>query len=114
MRRLKVAYRPEAREDLKNIYFSVLRASQNKTTALRFYERIRDRCERIGLVPFGGRPRNDLGHGLRMAPFEHSAVIIYKVEAHCVRIANVFYGGQDYETFYLGTSTEDEDHESNE
>jgi toxin ParE1/3/4 len=41
-------------------------------------------------------------------PFEHSAVIAYKVEADCVRIGNVFYGGQDYETLYRDDSDTDE------
>jgi toxin ParE1/3/4 len=50
--------------------------------------------------------------GLRMVPFEHSAIIVYKVEANCVRIANVFYGGRDYETFYHGMSLDDEDSEN--
>ena len=70
--------------------------------------RIKKRCSQIGLVPKGGAPRYDLEAGLRMVPFERSAVIVYKVEANCVRIANVFYGGRDYEAFYLGT---EEDYE---
>ncbi len=111
MRRLKVAFRPEARADLENIYLSVLKISQNEATAIGFYNRIHARCERIGLVPFGGRPRDDLDQGLRMVPFEHSAIIAYKVESDRVRITNIFYGGRDYESFYLGTSIESESEE---
>ncbi|MDB5525973.1 MAG: hypothetical protein JWM58_3736 [Rhizobium sp.] len=48
-----------------------------------------------------------------MVPFEHSAVIAYKVEHDRVRITNIFYGGRDYDAFYLGTSAE-EDPESGE
>ena len=33
-------------------------------------------------------------------PFEHTAVITYKVEGDCVRVTNVFYGGGDYESLY--------------
>ena len=114
MRRLKVEYQPEAINDLGEIYRYVSLKSQDRMTAQEFVRRIKRRCNRIGLVPFGGRPRSDLEDGLRMVPFEHSAVIVYKVEAHCVRIANVFYGGRDYEALYLGMSPEEDDHENNE
>lgn len=36
--------------------------------------------------------------GLRAAPFEHSAAIVYVVNDDFVRIVNIFYGGRDYET----------------
>lgn len=57
------------------------------------------RCRRIGSVPHGGRPRDDLVPGLRTVPFEHGAVIAYLVLSS-VEIANVFYGGRDYEMLY--------------
>ena len=108
MRRLKVVFREEARVDLQDIYSTILWVSRNKTTAFRFYRRIVDRCERIGNVPHGGRPRDDLEPGLRTVPFEHSAVIAYKVEDDLVRIVNIFYGGRDFESFYLGMAEEDD------
>lgn len=108
MRRLPVAYRPEARTDLADIFRMVLRISQNVPTARGFVQRIKDRCERIGDAPLGGRPRDDLEPGLRMVPFEHSAVIVYRVEPERVRIANVFYGGRDFETLYRGEPPEEE------
>lgn len=108
MRRLRVAFRREARIDLENIHSSVLKISQNKTTAYGFYRRILERCAKIGNVPNGGRRRDDLLPGLRIVPFEHSAVIAYFVESDCVRIVNVFYGGRDYERFYLGPNDQDE------
>jgi toxin ParE1/3/4 len=111
MRRLKVEYQPEAISDLGEIYRYVLLRSQNRITAQAFVRRIKKRCSRIGLVPKGGTPRDDLEAGLRMVPFEHSAVIVYKVEANSVRITNVFHGGRDYEAFYLGT---EEDLEAND
>lgn len=43
MRRLPVAYRPEARDDLADIFRFVLRASQNLQTAGRFVRRIKHR-----------------------------------------------------------------------
>jgi toxin ParE1/3/4 len=111
MRRLRVAFRREARIDLENIHNSVLKISQNKATAYGFYRRILDRCAKIGNVPYGGRRRDDLIPGLHIVAFEHSAVIAYVVEFDCVRIVNVFYGGRDYEGFYLGSDDRDESDE---
>ena len=106
MRRLKVEYQQEANNDLGEIYRYVLLRSHNRVTAQEFVRRIKRRCNKVGLAPNGGVSRGDLGTGLRMVPFEHSAVIVYKVEERCVRVTNVFYGGRDYEAFYLGTSSE--------
>ena len=111
MRRLKVTFRKEARADLENIYLSVLELSQDKVRALRFYERIYARCQRIGFVPHGGRPRDDLEEGLRMVPFERPAVILYRVEPDRVRITNIFYRGRDYETLYPDISGSGEEPE---
>lgn len=107
MRRLRVRYRPEAYADLEDIFRFIVRLSGSRVTARRFVLRIRNRCHRIGNVPQGGRPRDDLEPGLRTVPFEHSAVIAYKVESDCVRIANVFYGGRDYEALYRGAESGD-------
>jgi toxin ParE1/3/4 len=86
--------------DLVEIYEYVARISGSRVTAIRFIRRIRSRCKRIGYVPFGGRTRDDLEPGLRTVPFEHSAVIAYKVEGDHVLVLNVFYGGRDYEALY--------------
>src|ERR1700690_824767 len=111
MRRLKVRYRPEALADLEHIFRIVLRMSGSHVTAERFVTRVRNRCRRIGNLPRGGRPRDDLEHGLRMVPFEHTGVIAYKVETDCVRVTNVFYGRRDYEALYRGEESKDEEGE---
>ena len=100
MLRLPVAWRPQAQDDLDDIFFRVLKASQNVDVAEGYVQRIKACCDRIGDVPHGGRPRNDLQPGLRIVPFEKRAVIAYLIEADCVRIANIFYGGRDYEALY--------------
>jgi toxin ParE1/3/4 len=112
MRHLRVRFLQEARSDLEDIYRSVLKVSQNEAIALGFYNRIYARCKRIGFVPFGGRRRDDLEPGLRTVPFEHSAIIAYKIESDRVEITNIFYGRRDYESFYLSSSLDDEDPES--
>jgi len=101
MQRLKVTLRPEAIADLKAIYRSIAQASQSHALASGFIDRIVARCRRIGDVPYGGRPRDDLESGLRLVPFERSAVVAYRV-GKVVEIVNVFYGGRDYEALYRG------------
>ena len=102
MRRLKVVLREEAIADLAEIYRYISRASGSPITAIRFVRRIKSRCRRIGNVPMGGAARDDLLPGLRIVPFEHSAVIAYLVEDGQVCVTNVFYGGRDYEALYRG------------
>ncbi|PDQ20185.1 plasmid stabilization protein [Mesorhizobium sanjuanii] len=99
MRRVKVTYRPQAISDLQGIYRIIAQASRSDTVASGFVQRIMARCRKIGDVPNGGRPRDDLEPGLRMVPFERTAIIAYQV-TNAVEITNVFYGGRDYESLY--------------
>ncbi|OBQ66497.1 type II toxin-antitoxin system RelE/ParE family toxin (plasmid) [Mesorhizobium loti] len=99
MQRVNVTYRPQAIADLQEIYRVIAEASQSDPVATGFVQRIMARCRKIGDVPNGGRPRDDLEPGLRMVPFEHTAIIAYRVTDH-VEILNVFYGGRDYESLY--------------
>ena len=109
MQRLEVVYRPEAVADLQDIVRYVLRRSQNRVVAEQFVARIRDRCRRVGLLPLGGTPRDDLAPGLRTVAFERRAVIAYLVEGDKVVITNVFFGGRDYEAIYQGLEPEPDD-----
>ncbi|UYW29277.1 type II toxin-antitoxin system RelE/ParE family toxin [Methylorubrum extorquens] len=109
MKRLEVTYRSEAEADLLQIYRWVYEASLSPEIADRFLNRLLERCDRIGDAPHGGRPRDDLEPGLRTVPFEHSAVIAYRVEADRVRVVNVFYGGRDFEALYRGHAPDGDD-----
>ena len=104
MRRRDVSFRPEALADLISIFQFIRIASKSARIAKGFVSRIRARCERIGNIPLGGRPRDDLEPGLRTVAFERSIVIAYTVENDRVRITNIFYGGRDYEALYRGVS----------
>jgi toxin ParE1/3/4 len=97
MRRLPVRFRAEAVADLTEILDYLMSQGASEATALGFVHRIRRTCETIGGVPEGYPSRSDLGPGIRIAPFEHSAVIAYRVDDEAVEIVNVFYGGRDYE-----------------
>ena len=108
MQRLKVEFGTEADHDLVQIYRGVYEVSRDPQVASRFLDRLIGRCERIGNAPRGGRPRDDLEPGLRTVPFEHSAVIAYKVEKDRVLVTNVFYGGRDFEALYRSHDQDDE------
>lgn len=96
MRRAKVRFRAQALDDLREIFRFVLSLSQSAETARGYVGRIRARCEMIGDAPHGGVRRDDLVAGLRMVPFERSAIILYQVEDGTVLISNIFYGRRDY------------------
>lgn len=100
MRRSRVIFRKEARASLKSILRLLVSNGASRQTASRFIARIADRAQRIGDVPFGGRPRDDLTPGLRTVPFEDRAVIAYVVRNDMVEIVDIFYGGRDYEALY--------------
>ncbi|GJE71357.1 hypothetical protein CHKEEEPN_2903 [Methylorubrum podarium] len=112
VRRLRVEFQPDALADLADVFRTVLHVSRNLAVARGFVRRIRDRCARIGDAPHGGRPRDDLEPGLRTVPFEHSAVIAYRVEGDRVRVVNVFYGGRDFEALYRGHAPDGDDESS--
>jgi toxin ParE1/3/4 len=97
MRERPVTYRRAAINDLSEIYWHIRTASGQPHIAEQFVRRIKARYEKIGHAPSGGRRRDDLMVGLRVIPFERSAVIAYLIEAKRVRILNVFYGRRDYE-----------------
>jgi toxin ParE1/3/4 len=97
IQRLEVEYSAAARRDLDDLLHLLVENGASVEAALGYVLRIEDRCEGIGDVPNGGRQRDDLRLGLRVVPFEHSAVIAYVVEHGRVIIGGVFYRGRDYE-----------------
>jgi toxin ParE1/3/4 len=98
LKRFNVTYRDSASADILDIYRWVYELSLDPVTAERFTARLMAACERIGDIPLGGRPRDDLLQGLRTVAFEKRAVIAYMVSDATVTITNVFYGGRDYES----------------
>ena len=97
IRTLSVSYADSAKFDLGEIQRYLRSKGASFATARGFTARIKARCEKIGNVPHIGTARDDILPGLRMVPFERSAVILYVVETNRVRITNIFYGGRDYE-----------------
>ncbi len=94
---LEVYIDENAGDDLLEIWRFIAESNASDVTADRFIDRIKARCEKIGEVPHIGTARDDILPGLRVVPFERSAVILYMLETNRVRITNIFYGGRDYE-----------------
>jgi toxin ParE1/3/4 len=107
MRRLPVFYHHKAAADLENIFIHLVEQGAASSTARAFVARIVARCNGIGDVPEGFPARPDLGLRVRIAPFERSAVILYRPTDDGVEIFRVFYGGRDYETIMRSMGNED-------
>jgi len=107
MKRLPIEYRPQAVDDIEQIFRYVLETSFDVVTAVRFTDRLFGRCEKIGDAPFGGVSREDLGPGIRIVPFERKAVILYAVRDQAVWITNIFSGWRDYEALLRQTPTDE-------
>lgn len=103
MRHLPVVIRAEALADLRDIVEYLLLQGTSEETALGFVDRIEARCNRLGVVPEGNPARPDLGPGIRLAPFERSAAILYCLAAGdtAIEIVRVHYGGRDYRSLAL-------------
>lgn len=97
MKHLPVLLTEPAITDINGISDYIEEATGSTRVALRYVERINERCRSIGNAPRGGRLRDDLMPGLRSVPFERTAIICYMIEEHCVLITNVFHGGRDFE-----------------
>ncbi len=100
MKPYSVVYGEEAAADLADTYLWIYQASADPLTADRYVRKIVAFCDKIGTMPDGGRPRDDLVKGLRTFPFRRRTVIAYRVDGDTVTITNVFHGGRDYEALY--------------
>ena len=103
MKRHPVEYRQTAMEDLQAIFEYVCVESSDVITASRYVDRIFEQCEKIGNSPHGYTERSDLRDGIRLVPFEKSAVILYVIENETVWITNILSGKRDYEALFRRT-----------
>ena len=97
MKQYTVEFTEAAIEDLEAIFEYALERSRDFDTARRYTDRIFERCKRIGDAPHGYPERHDLGVGIRLVPFENSAVILYLIRDESVWVTNIFAGGRDYD-----------------
>jgi toxin ParE1/3/4 len=90
---LDLVYRPDAKEDLDNIFRHI--AVDSPERAFAFVNVIRDRCALLRVVPKLGPVRPQLGHGLRIYPIRRRVVVVYLIGDAAVEIVRVFYGGRN-------------------
>ncbi len=101
MRQLPVSFSEEALTDLEDIFFFLLENGAAVDTGLRFIERIKKKCQKVGHAPHGYPERLGLGMGIRLVPFERSAMIAYRLTEETVEVVRVLYGGRDYDALIV-------------
>lgn len=93
---LRIAYRPRARIDLKEIYDWAAEGADPRT-ADDYVKRIQLACSKLTDFPNQGSPRDNLEPGLRSVTFKRRATIYYRVELKTVRIVRILGAGRDAE-----------------
>jgi toxin ParE1/3/4 len=91
----RVRFRPAAQADLLSIYLYIADHA-GPSVAAGYVARMRQACQKLDLMPLRGRPREDLGIGIRTLAFEGRATIAYRVDDVGVRILRIFAAGRDY------------------
>jgi toxin ParE1/3/4 len=96
---MRLAFSPAALADLESIGDFI--RDESPAAALRFLAELRARCARLLDAPHGGKPRPDLGEGLRSVPFGRY-VIFYDVEPGLVIIQRVLHSARDIDALFRG------------
>ena len=96
MKERAVAYAPEARDDLLELYDWIARAASPEV-ALAYIERVEAFCGRLSIGSERGHRREDIRPGLRITGFERRITVAFVVQDDRVVILRLFYGGQDWE-----------------
>jgi toxin ParE1/3/4 len=87
----ELAYTNAAERDLTRISLRI--ATDNPHAARRFVERIREHCAHLVRFPYMGRPRPDVGAGIRS--LAHGSYVIYyqgDEAADTVHILRIWHG----------------------
>jgi toxin ParE1/3/4 len=92
----RVVFRPQAIRDLNSIAEYIAR--HNRPRAVTFAEEIEAVCRDLRFFPLKGRAHADPRSGFRLLPYRRRVLIAYRIEGERIRIMNIFYAGQDYET----------------
>jgi toxin ParE1/3/4 len=98
---IRVRFSVPAIADLKRIADWIgERAGEDVAEA--YVRRIEARCSQLSRFPRRGRPRDELGEGLRSIAFERRATILYRIEAGEVVLLRVHYAGRDSDREFSG------------
>jgi toxin ParE1/3/4 len=95
VKRRAVIYTEEAAQDFDWIYDTIA-AANSPTIAAQYEASIREFCERLDLASERGSLREDVRKGLRIIGFKRRVTVAFVVEADCVVVLRVFYGGVNW------------------
>ncbi|MEO6376444.1 MAG: type II toxin-antitoxin system RelE/ParE family toxin [Caulobacteraceae bacterium] len=95
MIRRSIAFSPEARGDLVNLYDWIADAASAET-ALAYIERIEAFLTTFDIGSERGVRRDDIRPGLRIIGFERRLTVAFTVYETEVVILRLFYGGQNW------------------
>ncbi|MDX2131516.1 MAG: type II toxin-antitoxin system RelE/ParE family toxin [Planctomycetota bacterium] len=93
-----VTVSPEAARDIEAIVATVTEESGPRRADL-LAERLIRAIARLADAPKSGRQRDDIRRGLRcivIRPY----VVLYRIDARCVRIIRVVHGARDFRTLF--------------
>jgi toxin ParE1/3/4 len=102
----KVVFRPEAEADLIGIALFI--ADSSAARAAGFVTRLRKRCEMLEDRPRAGRPREELGAGLRSL-VERPYIVLYRVLNDTAEIVAIVHGARDLPAILSKRIIEDRD-----
>jgi toxin ParE1/3/4 len=88
----KVLFRPEAEADL--IAIALFIGEHSPQRAIEFLARLRQRCAMLEQLPHAGRPREELGAGLRSL-VERPYIILYRSVDSTAEIVAIVHGARD-------------------
>ena len=92
---LSVVRTDQAETDLAEILDSL--EERSPQAAERLATAIDDRCTLLSQLPLMGRPREELGPGLRSVVIERY-VLFYRVTATAVEVLRILHGARDIDT----------------
>ena len=92
----RIVLTPEAEAQLDSLH-DYIAGETSFEVANRYVDAILKRIAGLSEFPHRGTPRDDIRPGFRTIPFRRRLTIAYRVVADQVRIAGIFYAGQDLE-----------------
>ena len=95
----RVKRTPQARQSLKDIGRHIARESGSRSVALRFLDRINEKCRLCATQPGMGEARPDLAPGVRCFPVGNY-VVIYRPLPDGIEVLLVTHGARDIPTLY--------------
>ncbi|RYE54816.1 MAG: type II toxin-antitoxin system RelE/ParE family toxin [Rhizobiaceae bacterium] len=102
MRRLR--YAPRAESDVNEIIEYTAGVIGDELGALDVGDKLYDQCERLaGLPGTLGRPRSDLGAGLRTFPFGSYVIVFNYVDDDVFEVVRVLHAKRDILALFGGT-----------